>query len=323
MKSDAMYLWPCQGHRRTRYPRERARFGREGRVFSWRELGVTVTKCPGQDHVSQERAGPDCARSEPLVLGCVHPGRLIRDGYWKPTMKYSSECVVPKKVEALVADKPPKDGYGTLESHSLNRPWSIVYQVANCRCVRDLAAGGRRSQKFGAESIAYELANAPTPEQIFADIVETGELKPGARVIEIGAGIGIATVSLVSHDLQVTAIEPAPAMRELAHERLGDKVHFVSGRFEDWTPIERVDLITTVSAWRRVEPGQERTSRPDRFHQVDRWRSRGPKLSPGAARRSSGNDRSPSRAVLASVATPSPGGIPHASRSPGKCIRRP
>ena len=54
------------------------------------------------------------------------------------------------------------------------------------------------------------------PNDLFDDIVELGELKPGAKTIEIGAGTGIATGPLMSRGLQVIAIEPGPAMSAIA-----------------------------------------------------------------------------------------------------------
>ncbi len=114
----------------------------------------------------------------------------------------------------------------------------------------------RRSNEFDASAVAYDTYRPHYPDAVFDDIVVLGELQPGARAIEIGAGTGIGTAALVEHGLQVTAIEPSAGMRELAQEKLGDRATFLDGRFEDVAPAESVDLIVAFSAWHWVEPAK-------------------------------------------------------------------
>ncbi len=114
----------------------------------------------------------------------------------------------------------------------------------------------RRSSEFDASAVAYETYRPHYPDAIFEDIMELGDLGPGARALEIGAGTGIGTADLVAHGLDVTAIEPSAGMRELAREKLGDRARFVEGRFEDVSPDEPVDLIVAFSAWHWVEPAK-------------------------------------------------------------------
>jgi len=114
----------------------------------------------------------------------------------------------------------------------------------------------RRSEEFDASAVAYDRCRPRYPDQIIEDIVGLGDLHPGARAIEIGAGTGIGTAALVAHGLQVVAIEPSAGMRELAQEKLGEQARFVDGRFEDWPLTERMDAIVAFSAWHWVEPGK-------------------------------------------------------------------
>lgn len=74
----------------------------------------------------------------------------------------------------------------------------------------------KRSRDMDAEAVAYDRYRPRYPNDLFDDIVELGELKPGAKTIEIGAGTGIATGPLISRGLQVIAIEPGPAMSAIA-----------------------------------------------------------------------------------------------------------
>ena len=66
--------------------------------------------------------------------------------------------------------------------------------------------------KSFAAAGAYDRYRPRYPIELFDDIINLGELKPGAIAIEIGAGTGIATGSLISHGLRVVAIDTSPAM---------------------------------------------------------------------------------------------------------------
>lgn len=112
----------------------------------------------------------------------------------------------------------------------------------------------RRSSEFDAAAVAYDRYRPQYPDGIFEDIMELGELRPGAKALEIGAGTGIGTASLVASGLQVVAIEPSAGMRALGQEKLGDAARFVEGRFEDWPAADGVDLIVAFSSWHWVEP---------------------------------------------------------------------
>ena len=113
----------------------------------------------------------------------------------------------------------------------------------------------RRSSEFDSSAVAYDRYRPQYPRGIFEDIVELGELRPGAKAREIGAGTGIGTASLVDVGLQVVAIEPSAGMRKLGEEKLGDAAQFVEGRFEDWVAAAKetrgswwVDWIAWITA---------------------------------------------------------------------------
>jgi SAM-dependent methyltransferase len=112
----------------------------------------------------------------------------------------------------------------------------------------------QRSAEFDAKALNYDRYRPRYPDGLFDDIVELGALGPGATAIEIGAGTGIATGPLADRGLQVTAIEPAPGMAAVGVETLGTRARFVVGRFEDWSPVEQVELVVACNAWHWVEP---------------------------------------------------------------------
>jgi SAM-dependent methyltransferase len=112
----------------------------------------------------------------------------------------------------------------------------------------------QRTQEFDRAADAYDRYRPRYPDELFDDLLELGELNPGAGAIEIGAGTGIATGPLISRGLRVIAIEPAPAMASIAYKKFGRNARFVNGRFEDWSATEGTDLIAAFNAWHWVEP---------------------------------------------------------------------
>jgi SAM-dependent methyltransferase len=112
----------------------------------------------------------------------------------------------------------------------------------------------RRSKEFDESAAAYDRFRPRYPDAVFDDIVELGNLQPGAPVVEIGAGTGIGTEALVERGLQVVAIEPSDGMRHLAQAKLGDRAQLCGGRFEDFSTLDAADAIVAFSAWHWVEP---------------------------------------------------------------------
>lgn len=85
-------------------------------------------------------------------------------------------------------------------------------------------------------------------------MVDRAGLLPGAAVVEIGAGTGIATVPLVERELTVTALEPAPELAALARAKVGERATVVEERFEVSTVPAPVALVAAFNAWHWVEP---------------------------------------------------------------------
>lgn len=120
----------------------------------------------------------------------------------------------------------------------------------------------RRVAEFDASAVDYDRYRPRYPDSLFDDIVDLGALAPGAAVVEIGAGTGIATRPLVERGLRVTAIEPSPGMAEVGKQKPDCDAVWIQGRFEDVELNGLVDAVVAVNAWHWVDPsvGVDRTA---------------------------------------------------------------
>src|SRR5690349_18496066 len=67
---------------------------------------------------------------------------------------------------------------------------------------------------FEAHAAAYDRGRPPYPAALWRRLTGLGLLKPGTRVVELGAGTGQATGSMLQAGARVTAVEPGPALAE-------------------------------------------------------------------------------------------------------------
>lgn len=67
------------------------------------------------------------------------------------------------------------------------------------------------------ESIAsdYAVARPPYPSELFELLLAEGVIGPGTRVLEVGAGSGLATAPVAASGSDVVAVEPGPDLADL------------------------------------------------------------------------------------------------------------
>jgi SAM-dependent methyltransferase len=110
----------------------------------------------------------------------------------------------------------------------------------------------------------YE-ARPDYPRDVFDVLVERCGLGPGARVLEIGAGSGQATLPLLDRGAQVTAVEPGDALaRRLVERTSGRSIDVIVSVFEDVELAEAsFDLAASATAfhWVDLAVGLERCAR--------------------------------------------------------------
>jgi SAM-dependent methyltransferase len=120
-------------------------------------------------------------------------------------------------------------------------------------------------QSFDSAANLYHGARPGYPEALFDDLASLAGLHPGARVLEVGAGTGIATLPLAQRGYRVTALEPGPHLAIEARRNLEayPQVEVAESTIEAWNGDGgSFDLALAATSWHWVEQprGYERLS---------------------------------------------------------------
>ena len=116
---------------------------------------------------------------------------------------------------------------------------------------------GRRRATFDEAAELYDRARPGYPPAVFDDLAALAGLGPGARVLEIGAGTGKATVPLAARGYAVVAVELGARMAAVARSKLAGfpAVRVVVAAFEAWPlPAEPFDAVVAATAFTWVDP---------------------------------------------------------------------
>lgn len=110
----------------------------------------------------------------------------------------------------------------------------------------------RRARSFGAVAEAYDRVRPGYPAEAVDWLLPEG----ARRVVDIGAGTGLLTRSLVGRGLEVVAVEPDPKMRAVLSARLPE-VDAQAGSAEE-IPLENgsADAIVGGQMWHWVDVGR-------------------------------------------------------------------
>jgi SAM-dependent methyltransferase len=107
----------------------------------------------------------------------------------------------------------------------------------------------RTAESFGTDAARYDRARPPYPEELVTRIVAGF---PGARVLDIGCGTGIAGRQFQGAGCAVLGVEPDARMAEFALTR-GLPVEVAT--FEEWDPAGRAfDAVIAAQSWHWVDP---------------------------------------------------------------------
>jgi SAM-dependent methyltransferase len=93
----------------------------------------------------------------------------------------------------------------------------------------------RRRRSFELTAEAYDRFRPGYPDALFDDIRAYADLAPDDAILEIGCGTGRATLPVAAWGNPMIAIEPAPAMADVARRNLGShpNVDVRTARLED------------------------------------------------------------------------------------------
>jgi SAM-dependent methyltransferase len=112
-------------------------------------------------------------------------------------------------------------------------------------------------ETFGEVAEEYDRVRPGYSQALFDDLASLADLRPGARVLEIGCGTGQATRPLLERGYSVTAVELSPDLATVARRKLSSfsDLHIEVGDFESWPlPAERFDLVVSAQAFHWVDP---------------------------------------------------------------------
>src|SRR3954470_11046857 len=108
-------------------------------------------------------------------------------------------------------------------------------------------ADRRRAESFGATAEMYDRYRPRYPGAIIGGLIE----RRGLRVLDVGAGTGIAAKQLGENGANVLAVEPDGRMARLAASK-GIRVE--QANFEEWQPAGRdFDLVVFAQSFHWVD----------------------------------------------------------------------
>lgn len=115
-----------------------------------------------------------------------------------------------------------------------------------------------RARSFGSVADAYDRLRPGYPEPLFEELLGYARGTLG-EVLEIGAGTGKATLRLLTHGLDVVAVEPSAEMARLLRDRaaasgLADRLEVVVGSFEDFGTTRQFGVVAAAQSFHWVDP---------------------------------------------------------------------
>ena len=108
---------------------------------------------------------------------------------------------------------------------------------------------------FNAAASSYRRGRPPYPDAVFELLADRCGLRPGARVLDIGAGAGLATERLLAAGAHVVAVEPGEQLAAmLAADHASDRLEVVVSDFETADLAGGFDLAVAASALHWLDP---------------------------------------------------------------------
>ncbi len=109
---------------------------------------------------------------------------------------------------------------------------------------------------FGLVAELYDQVRPSYPRAVIDDVIEAAGLTAPARILEVGAGTGIATLLFAERGLGVVALEPSVEMAAVARTKCAAHpgVEIVETEFERWSTSERFPALVSAASWHWIDP---------------------------------------------------------------------
>jgi SAM-dependent methyltransferase len=112
----------------------------------------------------------------------------------------------------------------------------------------NLFTNRERANSFGGAAHSYDAHRPRYPDQLVDDLLTLG----AHRVLDVGAGTGIASMQLAERGADVLAVEPDARMASIAQ---GKGIPAEIATFERWEPPgRRFDLVVFAASFHWVDP---------------------------------------------------------------------
>lgn len=108
---------------------------------------------------------------------------------------------------------------------------------------------GMRARSFGAAAADYDRYRPRYPDDLIDDVVG---MTPGRRLVEVGAGTGIATAAFLARGMELTCVEPDAEMAAVLSAGCPDARIEVT-TFEEWSG-GGFDGLVCGQAWHWTDP---------------------------------------------------------------------
>ena len=110
---------------------------------------------------------------------------------------------------------------------------------------------------YDSVASAYDRTRPRYPAQIWARMQETANLQPGKSVLEIGAGVGIATVELAQLGAKIVCLEPSKSACAITRDKCAayGNVEVINTTFEEWElGKQKFDVVVAATSFHWVTP---------------------------------------------------------------------
>jgi cyclopropane fatty-acyl-phospholipid synthase-like methyltransferase len=114
-----------------------------------------------------------------------------------------------------------------------------------------------KSTWYDSVASAYDRTRPRYPAEILSRMQEIANLQPGKSVLEIGAGVGIATVELAQLGAKIVCLEPSKSACAITRDKCAayGNVEVINTTFEEWElGKQKFDAVVAATSFHWVTP---------------------------------------------------------------------